>query len=47
MLEAFAEEYGILMKEDSELKSYLMTLVISILNKLLKAEKTAQEKGNP
>ena len=29
MLEAFAEEYGILMKEDSELKNYLMTLVIS------------------
>ncbi|MCU6776841.1 hypothetical protein [Phocaeicola fibrisolvens] len=46
-LEAFAEEYGILLKEDSELKSYLMTLVISTLNKLLKAEKTAQEKKNP
>ena len=30
MLEAFAEEYGILMKEDSELKNYLMTLVISV-----------------
>lgn len=43
MLEAFAEEYGILLKEDSELKNYLMTLVISTLNKLLKAEKTIQE----
>lgn len=47
MLEAFAEEYGILMKEDSELKNYLMTLVISPLNKLLKAEKKIQEKENP
>ena len=47
LVEAFAEEYGILLKEDSELKSYLMTLVISTLNKLLKAEKTAQEKENP
>ena len=47
MLEAFAEEYGILMKEDSELKNYLMTLVISTLNKLLKAEKKIQEKENP
>ena len=45
MLEAFAEEYGILMKEDSELKNYLMTLVISTLNKLLKAEKKIQRKG--
>ena len=44
---AFAEEYGILLKEDSELKNYLMVLVISTLNKLLKAEKTAQEKENP
>ena len=33
MLEAFAEEYGILLKEDSELKNYLMTLAISTLNK--------------
>ena len=47
LVEAFAEEYGILLKEDGELKNYLMVLVISILNKLLKAEKTAQEKGNP
>lgn len=47
MLEAFAEEYGILLKEDSELKNYLMTLAISTLNKLLKAEKKIQEKENP
>ena len=47
LVEAFAEEYGILLKEDSELKNYLMTLVISTLNKLLKAEKTIQEKENP
>lgn len=46
-LEAFAEEYGILLKEDSELKNYLMPLVISTLNKLLKAEKKIQEKKNP
>ena len=47
MLEAFAEEYGILLKEDGELKNYLMTLAISTLNKLLKAEKKIQEKENP
>ncbi len=47
LVETFAEEYGILLKEDSELKNYLMILVISTLNKLLKAEKTAQEKENP
>ena len=47
MLEAFAEEYGILLKEDSELKNYLMTLAISTLNKLLKAEQKIQEKDNP
>ena len=29
MLEAFAEEFGILLKDDSELKIYLMTLAIS------------------
>ena len=44
---SFAEEYGILLKEDSELKNYLMTLAISTLNKLLKAEKKIQEKENP
>ena len=38
-VEAFAEEYGILMKEDSELKRYLMTLVISILNKCSKRKR--------
>ena len=44
---AFAEEYGILLKEDSELKNYLIVLAISTLNKLLKAEKKIQEKENP
>lgn len=39
LVEAFAEEYGILLKEDTELKNYLMTLVISSINKLLKAER--------
>lgn len=47
LVEAFAEEYGILLKEDSELKSFLMTLVISTLNKQLKAEKKLREKENP
>lgn len=47
LVEAFADEYGILLKEDGELKNYLMVLVISILNKLLKAEKKVQEKENP
>ena len=45
--EAFAEDYGILLKEDTELKNYLMTLVISSVNKLLKAERQIQEKKNP
>ena len=47
LTEAFAEDYGILLKEDTELKNYLMTLVISSVNKLLKAERQIQEKKNP
>ena len=41
------EDYGILLKEDTELKNYLMTLVISSINKLLKTERQVQEKENP
>lgn len=47
LTEAFAEDYGILLKEDTELKNYLMTLVISSINKLLKTERQVQEKENP
>lgn len=47
LTEAFAEDYEILLKEDTELKNYLMTLVISSVNKLLKAERQIQEKKNP
>lgn len=47
LTETFVEDYGILLKEDTELKNYLMTLVISSINKLLKAERQIQEKKNP
>ena len=39
LLRMFAEEYGILLKEDTELKNYLLTLVITTINKQLKPEK--------
>lgn len=45
MLEAFAEEYGILMKEDSELKNYLMTLVISPPQQAAQSGKEDTRKG--
>ena len=38
----FAEEYRIQLKEDSELKDYLQTLVINTINKQLKLEKEKQ-----
>lgn len=38
----FAEEYSILLKDDTELKNYLLTLVISTINKQLKSEKEKQ-----
>ena len=38
----FAEEYRIHLKEDSELKDYLQTLVINTINKQLKLEKEKQ-----
>ena len=39
LVETFAEDYGILLKEDTELKNYLQNIIIPTLNKLLKAEK--------
>ena len=39
LLKMFAEEYGILLKEDTELKNYLLTLVITTINKQLKPKK--------
>ena len=39
LLRMFAEEYGILLKEDTELKNYLLTLVITTINKQLKPKK--------
>lgn len=39
LLRMFAEEYEILLKEDTELKNYLLTLVITAINKQLKSEK--------
>ena len=38
----FAEEYSILLKDDTELKNYLLTLVIFTINKQLKSEKEKQ-----
>lgn len=34
----FAEEYSILLKEDTELKNYSLTLAITTINKHLKSE---------
>ena len=45
LVEAFAEEYGILLKEDSELKNYLMTLVISTLNTQCRKDSTRKGKS--
>ena len=42
LLRMFAEEYNILLKDDTELKNYLLTLVISTINKQLKSEKEKQ-----
>lgn len=42
LLRMFAEEHGILLKEDTELKDYLLTLVIGTINKQLKSEKEEQ-----
>lgn len=39
LLRMFAEEHGILLKEDIELKNYLQTLVINTINSRLKSEK--------
>ena len=39
LLRMFAEEHGILLKADIELKNNLQTLVINTINKQLKAEK--------
>ena len=42
LVRMFAEEYRIQLKEDSELKDYLKTLVINTINKQLKLEKEKQ-----
>ena len=42
LVRMFAEEYRIQLKEDSELKDYLQTLVINTINKQLKFEKEKQ-----
>ncbi len=34
----FAEEYSILLKDDTELKNYLLMLAITTINKHLKSE---------
>lgn len=39
LVRMFAEEYRIQIKEDTELKDYLQTLVINTINKQLKSEK--------
>lgn len=38
LLRMFAEEYGILLKDDTELKNYVLTLVITTINKHLQSE---------
>ena len=38
LLRMFAEEYSILLKDDTELKNYLLTLVITTINKHLQSE---------
>ena len=42
LVRMFAEEYRIQLKEDSELKDYLQTLVINTINKQLKLQKEKQ-----
>ena len=42
LVRMFAEEYRIQLKEDTELKDYLQTLVINTINKQLKSEKEKQ-----
>ena len=42
LVRMFAEEYRIQLKEDSELKDYLQTLVINTINKQLKLEMEKQ-----
>ncbi|ROT11821.1 hypothetical protein EEL50_12960 [Muribaculaceae bacterium Isolate-105 (HZI)] len=42
LMRMFAEEYRIQLKEDTELKDYLQTLVINTINKQLKSEKEKQ-----
>ena len=42
LLRMFAEEHGILLKEDTELKDYLLTLAIGTINKQLKSENGKQ-----
>lgn len=42
LMRMFAEEYSILLKEDTELKNYLLTLVITTINKQLRSEKETQ-----
>ena len=39
LLRMFAEEHGISLKEDTELKDYLLTLVVITINKQLNSEK--------
>ncbi len=38
LLRMFAEEYSILLEDDTELKNYLLTLAITTINKHLKSE---------
>lgn len=38
LLRIFAEEYSILLKDDTELKNYLLMLVITTINKHLQSE---------
>ena len=38
LLRMFAEEYSILLKDDTELKNYLLMLAITTINKHLKSE---------
>ena len=42
LVRMFAEEYRIQLKEDTELKDYLQTLVINTINKQLESEKKKQ-----
>ena len=42
IIRTYAEECGVQIKDDRELKEYLHTQMISVLNKLLKAEKMTE-----